>query len=554
FLRRLAAETRHGADLFQRRHSQALHGTEFFQQRRLAPLADAGEFVQHALGNFFEPQLRVVAVGHAMTFVAQALQQFHRRMIQAEPERLAFLRQINFLKLLRQSDDRDAFETKFFQLGARHAQLAFAAVNHDQVWKRHRTGVAPVSISVFCFFLGRSLRQERRLSYALFQPRIPPAHHFRHARKIILTGDGLDFEAPVIRAVGPAIFETDQRCHGERAADVGNIKTLDALRRRGQAEDSCEFHQIACRIDGERPIVRHTRELFSFLPGVLQVADEVAQVGGFFKLVRGGGLFLFRLELALPFPKVAFEKIARGVDLFEILLAGDIADARGGAMFQVRVETMLVIRLARREHATAAQVELFPRERDGVAQRQGIHERTEVARAVVFLQPREDEIRNRVVQVHLEHQVALVVAQADVETRLEILDELAFEQQRLRFAAHDVDIEIRDGLDQRVEFQVPAHPPAGLKILAHALPQIERLADIDDRAEAVLVQIYAGLVRDGAQFFTNVFRRGHAQKFHAKMPGRKGILTEEKRLPWKSNQRIHGETKERKTMSDKIPL
>ena len=79
---------------------------------------------------------------------------------------------------------------------------------------------------------------------------------------------------------------------------------------------------------------------------------------------------------------------------------------------------------------------------EGVAQRERIHERPEVARAVVFFQPRENEIRDRVVQVDLEHQIALVVAQADVEARLEFLDELAFEQQRLRFAADDVDIEI----------------------------------------------------------------------------------------------------------------
>ena len=45
-----------------------------------------------------------------------------------------------------------------------------------------------------------------------------------------------------------------------------------------------------------------------------------------------------------------------------------------------------------------------------------------------------------------------------------------------------------------------------MEILADALAQIERLADVDDRAEAVLVQIHAGLVRDGAQLFANVFR------------------------------------------------
>ena len=66
-----------------------------------------------------------------------------------------------------------------------------------------------------------------------------------------------------------------------------------------------------------------------------------------------------------------------------------------------------------------------------------------------------------------------------------------------------MDIEITNCLDERVEFQVPAIAPAGLKILADALAQIQRLAHIDDRAEAVLVQIHAGLMRDGSQFFTD---------------------------------------------------
>jgi hypothetical protein len=105
------------ANLFQRRRPQSLHRAEFFQQRRFAPLADAGKFVQHALGNFLEPQLRVVGIRHAMTFVADALQQFHRRMIEAEPQRFAFARQINFLKFLRQPDDGNFFEAEFFKFG-----------------------------------------------------------------------------------------------------------------------------------------------------------------------------------------------------------------------------------------------------------------------------------------------------------------------------------------------------------------------------------------------------------------------------------------------------
>ena len=99
-------------------------------------------------------KLRVVAVRHAMTFVADALQQFHRRMIQAQPQRLAFARQINFLELLRQPDDGNFFEAELFQFRAGGVQLALAAVNQDQVGKvgRSELGVAQFG---FCLRLLR---------------------------------------------------------------------------------------------------------------------------------------------------------------------------------------------------------------------------------------------------------------------------------------------------------------------------------------------------------------------------------------------------------------
>src|ERR1017187_72136 len=73
------------------------------------------------------------------------------------------------------------------------------------------------------------------LDFGLAQySRVSSPHDFGNRSKIILAFDGCDFESPVIRTVGPAIFETDERCHRKRAADVGNIESFDALRRRGQ--------------------------------------------------------------------------------------------------------------------------------------------------------------------------------------------------------------------------------------------------------------------------------------------------------------------------------
>ncbi len=88
---------------------------------------------------------------------------------------------------------------------------------------------------------------------------------------------------------------------------------------------------------------------------------------------------------------------------------------------------------------------------------------------------------------------------------MELLDELAFEQQGFRLAADDVEIEVVDRLDQGLEFQVPAEPARGLKIMAHAFAQIAGLADVDHRAETVAHQVDARLVRQGAYLFADVF-------------------------------------------------
>ena len=71
----------------------------------------------------------------------------------------------------------------------------------------------------------------------------------------------------------------------------------------------------------------------------------------------------------------------------------------------------------------------------------------------------------------------------------------------------DVEIEIVDGVDQRLELQVPAHAPRRLEILADPLAQVARLAHINHRPEAVPHQVNARLMRQVAQLLADVVRR-----------------------------------------------
>src|SRR5438046_5294403 len=56
-----------------RGQAQALDRAKLLQERRLALLADAGEFVEDAFGDFLEAQLRIVSVSKPVRLVAHAL-------------------------------------------------------------------------------------------------------------------------------------------------------------------------------------------------------------------------------------------------------------------------------------------------------------------------------------------------------------------------------------------------------------------------------------------------------------------------------------------------
>src|SRR5206468_3443013 len=186
------------------------------------------------------------------------------------------------------------------------------------------------------------------------------------------------------------------------------------------------------------------------------------------------------------FLALAGEKFAGRFDLLDVLLARDIADARRGAVFQIRVEAMLIILLGWSEWAATAQIELAPHQCERAAQRAGADERPKINRAIVLLDARQREAGNWIAKVHLQHQESFIVTKADIVTRVKFLDQLAFQQQGLRFVAHEMNIEVMDCVDQRGDFQVPGRAARRLEISRHALALVARLADIDDRAESIL--------------------------------------------------------------------
>src|SRR5207245_10739241 len=92
---------------------------------------------------------------------------------------------------------------------------------------------------------------------------------------------------------------------------------------------------------------------------------------------------------------------------------------------------------------------------------------------------------------------------------MKLLDQFAFQQQRLRLVTDRMHVEVVDRVDQRVEFEVPAHPARGMEILADALAQIAGFADVNHSPEAVLHQVDARFMRQLAELIAYLVRYRH---------------------------------------------
>ena len=131
-----------------------------------------------------------------------------------------------------------------------------------------------------------------------------------------------------------------------------------------------------------------------------------------------------------------------------------------------------------------------------------------VGGAVLAQAAGDEDFGKAVGQRELDVGVGLVVAEQDVEAGLALLDEVVFKGQGFVFVGDQDVVEI-DGLaHQRAGFGV------GLggfqEIRADARAQVFGLADVDDLALGVLVEIHAGLGGEGADFLVEIHGRASA--------------------------------------------
>ena len=122
-----------------------------------------------------------------------------------------------------------------------------------------------------------------------------------------------------------------------------------------------------------------------------------------------------------------------------------------------------------------------------------------IVNAAIFAQaPRDIDTREALGERELYVGIRFVIAQQNVEARFFLLDEMVLKRERFLIVGDDDVIDI-DGLaNQRAGFCV--FPASLMKIRGDAGAQVLRLADIDDLALGVFVEVHAGGGGNGTNF------------------------------------------------------
>ena len=168
-----------------------------------------------------------------------------------------------------------------------------------------------------------------------------------------------------------------------------------------------------------------------------------------------------------------------------VLVGADPADAGRAALADVAEQAGPADLAGPLEHAGRAGAgrEHPQQQVERLADRPGVRVRAEVAHALALGAAHHLQPRVLLVQRHRQRRVGLVVAVADVEPRVELLDPGVLELQRLDLGAHDRPLDARRGGDHLPGARVQRGDVGEVGV--QPLPQALRLADVDDPAALV---------------------------------------------------------------------
>ena len=207
-------------------------------------------------------------------------------------------------------------------------------------------------------------------------------------------------------------------------------------------------------------------------------------------------------------------------DIVRIGLGRDVADARAGATLDL-IEQTRPGAIGIHGVLAGPQLEHLLQQLDRFLHRPGARVRPEVAvlavgRSAVIGEPRE------CVRGNLQVRIALVVAEQDVVARLQALDEVVLEQQRLGLGPDHRGLHPHDLADHVADAGAAV---ALLEIVGDAPFQVARLAHVEHRTGGIEIAVDAGQLRQGSDFAEQLIgmRFGHDRDCRASRIPRCGL-------------------------------
>ena len=299
---------------------------------------------------------------------------------------------------------------------------------------------------------------------------------------------------------GGTIIALDVVLEDERLGDLGDpaarlVVEVEALAIGQHAVAHLEHLGVGLAlVHGDRDRVERSDRLVGDALALEQRVhgpQPVALARGVLEPLLGGRLAHRALERALDLPVAPGQEVDHAVDPLAVVLAADVADARGLAPLDVVVEARRAASTARLGALARAEQEHLAEHLERRADSLGVAVRAEVGPVATVALAREVHPREVLVERDRDVRVRLVVAQADVEPRLVLLDEVLLGEQRLGLGVNDERLDLVDHVDE-----IPASPRARVReVRRHPLADRDRLADVDHLAAAVAEQVHARLVR-----------------------------------------------------------